>query len=296
MLVNVIRRVVYTTVIANLFVSQAQIIGGLYTRFCGYVRLPAYCPSSFEAYSFPPLVIAQTQSTATSPFTFPTIYTVPARPGVTTPGTPQTTPPIRPPGPALGQQMCPPFISVCPPNSNAPIMPVPSIDPRFVVRQVNGCPCIDARSPGLAQSAMPGAIPSPSTASFGSQPISPMGPSVGNFPGGSFGAGAPEGAAFPPSQPAPTLPSYTAGPGMMGSPSAQPLPNFPSQGFPGPGFPAQNFPGQGFPGQNFPAQGFPGQGAPSSASAPSQFGSGFPFSPPPFPNMPLPPNMLLRSG
>lgn len=259
MLITVIKRLVFVIVIANLIASQAQIIGGIYTTFCNFVRLPAYCPNTFDSISFPPIAFAQTPSSATSPFTFPTIYTT------NRPGSPaQTTPANRPtvqPG-QVAQQIsqippfCPPFLSICPAGIITPILQIPNIDPRLIVRQVNGCPCIDSRSPILTQPIIGAGQSSPSII-----PILPSGASFPNVP-------------FTQNQAVPSFPNFGATPalGQLGNPSVQPFPSVPN-----------TLPGA------FPS-------FPSSAIIPSQFVNGFPpFPSASFPAT-LPPNILLRSG
>lgn len=264
MLPFIIKRLVFAFVITNLIASQAQIIGGLYSRFCNYVRLPSYCPNSFESLTFPPLAFAQTPSSASSPFTFPTIYTT-NRPG----SQPATTPAIRPGGP--GQQMsqipsfCPPFLTICPIGINTAIMQLPNIDPRLTIRQVNGCPCIDSRSPGLPQSMNVGG----EGGGVGQMPPSMM-PTVASFPNVPFTPGSAISPSLLSNQAVPGFANFGATPSLaMGNPSMQPFPSMTNA---------------------LPAYPSP------SANIPSQFVNGFPqFPSASFPGA-LPPNILLRSG
>lgn len=204
-------RVVLIILLMKSILIRAEIMGNLYLRLCYLLRMTSYCLPDGNSIPYQVTAFAQSPtispSTVTAPFTFPTIFRIPNQTpssgsmGPTFSSSPQ--PPIQsfPQKPQNFPIVCPPTISICPIGITAPLIPIPNIDPRVFLRDVNGCPCIDTRG----MSPVPGAFPS-----SGIQPIG----SIGNSP-------------FPLS-PTPTAGGIPISPGFPigGSISPSPFPQF----------------------------------------------------------------------
>ncbi|XP_031626161.1 serine protease filzig-like [Contarinia nasturtii] len=168
-----------------------------YWKMCSIFKYSNFClPYIYGPYSYPafsqipgsvvqiaPFPLIVNPSTSAPSYTIPTVYTTTARPF--SQSVPQV--PIYPSIPIIPNQpfppvqipsttQCPPNIAICPPAALA----VP-FDPRQgLIRQFNGCPCMDPRNanalPG-AQSMNVAPMPpsSPGAPVFGAGPI-PSGP------------------------------------------------------------------------------------------------------------------------